>query len=321
MPDRQWTGNCIIREYRIGLHMNGIIIVNKEPGFTSHDVVAKLRGILHFKKIGHTGTLDPDAEGVLPVCVGKATKVCDLLTDRDKTYTAVVKLGVTTDTLDMTGEILSRAAVSVTEDALRAVLREFTGELEQVPPMYSAIKVNGKRLYELARQGKEVERQARRVVIHRLILTESDLPEDEFTIEITCSKGTYIRALCRDIGERLGCGAAMKHLVRTRVGDFCLPDALTLTEIEERAKASPSGGEELLMPVDSVFSMYGSCHVSEKAMRFLQNGNKVAARLCRYEPSDGEMVRMYGADGEFYALYRYEGKDKMYHVVKMFHEG
>lgn len=322
--------------------MNGIIIVNKEQGFTSHDVVAKLRGILHFKKIGHTGTLDPDATGVLPVCVGKATKVCELLTDKDKTYVAVVRLGVTTDTLDMTGQVLSTSPVAVTEEHLAQVLQEFTGDIQQIPPMYSAIKVNGKKLYELARQGKEVERKARKVTVHELVLRDTRLQEDEFTIEVTCSKGTYIRSLCHDIGERLGCGAAMKSLVRTRVGSFCLADALTLGEIEEKVKSGAAGADELLMPVDRVFSQYGSCHVSEKAMKFLRNGNRVASWLCRYEKAgascattdntcdrtgkgltvvDGEVVRMYGADGDFYALYRYERKENMYRIVKMFHEG
>lgn len=323
--------------------MNGIIIVNKEKGFTSHDVVAKLRGILHFKKIGHTGTLDPDATGVLPVCVGKATKVCSLLTEKDKTYVAEVKLGVTTNTLDLTGEVLSLSPVSVTEEQLGMVLKEFSGEIEQVPPMYSAVKVNGKRLYELARQGKEVERQARKVVIHDLTLKEAALQRNEFTIEVTCSKGTYIRSLCHDIGERLGCGAAMKSLVRTRVGKYRLMDAMTLAEIEERVKTSPASAGDLLMPVDSAFSQYGSCHVSEKGMKFLQNGNKVSSRLCCYIPmregtapdsgngtedgtkggsdiaEDGEIVRMYGTDGAFYAIYRYEEKDAMYHIIKMFH--
>lgn len=319
--------------------MNGILIVNKEQGFTSHDVVAKLRGILHFKKIGHTGTLDPDATGVLPVCVGKATKVCDIVTEKDKTYVAVVKLGVTTDTLDLTGQVLSAASVSVTEEQVGMVLEEFTGEIEQIPPMYSAIKVNGKKLYELARQGKEVERRARKVVIHELTLRETALQRDEFTIEVTCSKGTYIRSLCHDIGERLGCGAAMKSLIRTRVGRYGLSDAMTLAEIEERVKDSPNGGEDLLTPVDSVFLQYAACHISERGMKFLRNGNMVSSRLCQYVPqagdtedglgagtgdndhaaSDGEIVRMYGTDGEFYAIYRYEKKDAMYHVIKLFH--
>ncbi len=301
--------------------MNGIIIVNKEQGFTSHDVVAKLRGILHFKKIGHTGTLDPDATGVLPVCVGKATKVCDLLTDRDKTYVAEVRLGVTTDTLDMTGKMISSAPVNITEEQLKLVLGEFTGEIQQIPPMYSAVKVDGKRLYELARQGREVERRARKVVIHRLALGETALERDEFTIEITCSKGTYIRSLCDDIGKRLGCGAAMKSLVRTGVGAFGLRDALTLAEIEQRAAASPAGGQDLLLPVDSVFQEYAACRVSEQGMKYLRNGNMVSPRLCQCLPAaaDGELVRMYDMDGCFYALYRFQEDTGMYRVVKMFH--
>ncbi len=301
--------------------MNGIIIVNKEQGFTSHDVVAKLRGILHFKKIGHTGTLDPDATGVLPVCVGKATKVCDLLTDRDKTYVAEVRLGVTTDTLDMTGKMISSAPVNITEEQLKLVLGEFTGEIQQIPPMYSAVKVDGKRLYELARQGREVERRARKVVIHRLSLRETALERDEFTIEITCSKGTYIRSLCDDIGKRLGCGSAMKSLVRTGVGAFGLRDALTLAEIQRRAAASPAGGQDLLLPVDSVFQEYAACRVSEQGMRYLRNGNMVYLRLCQYDSpaADGELVRMYDMDGCFYALYRFQEDTGMYRAVKMFH--
>ena len=180
--------------------MNGIINVYKERGFTSHDVVAKLRGILHMKKIGHTGTLDPDATGVLPVCIGKATKVCGLLTDKDKTYRAVVKLGVTTNTEDMTGEILAKHPVSVTKEQIEMAVSKFAGEIEQIPPMYSAIKINGKKLYELARQGKEVERKARKVTIYEIKVLSIDFSENEFTMEVSCSKGTYIRTLCKDIG-------------------------------------------------------------------------------------------------------------------------
>lgn len=299
--------------------MNGIINVYKEQGFTSHDVVAKLRGILHFKKIGHTGTLDPDAVGVLPVCVGKGTKVCDLLTDKDKTYAAVVKLGVTTDTLDMTGMIQTENPVSVTEEQIRQVLSHFQGEISQIPPMYSAIKINGKKLYELARQGKEIERKPRTVVIHKLSLEELCLEKDEFAIEVTCSKGTYIRSLCHDIGQELGCGAAMKSLVRTRVGNFRLEDALTLEQIEKR-KENP---ETFLRPVDSLFDSYPACFVSPYAMKFLQNGNIVSAKFCESEgghtPADGEMIRMYSDSGEFFAIYRFEKKDNQYRIVKMFH--
>lgn len=176
----------------------------KERGFTSHDVVAKLRGILHMKKIGHTGTLDPDATGVLPVCLGKATKVCGLLTDKDKTYRAVVKLGVMTNTEDMTGEILAKHPVLVTKEQIERAVSKFVGEIEQVPPMYSAIKINGKKLYELARQGKEVERKARKVTIYGIKVLSIDFSENEFTMEVSCSKGTYIRTLCKDIESSLG---------------------------------------------------------------------------------------------------------------------
>ena len=191
---------------------DGMINVCKEKGFTSHDVVAKLRGILHQKKIGHTGTLDPDATGVLPVCLGKGTKLCDMITDRDKTYRAVMMLGRTTDTQDISGQILTEKAVNVDEREVRDAAVSFVGDYMQIPPMYSAIKVDGKKLYELARAGQEVERKARHVVINALNITEIQLPY--VTMEVTCSKGTYIRTLCQDIGEKLGCGACMTELVR-----------------------------------------------------------------------------------------------------------
>lgn len=298
--------------------MNGIINIYKEKGYTSHDVVAKLRGILHMKKIGHTGTLDPDAVGVLPVCVGKATKVCDLLTDKDKTYEAVVKLGVRTDTLDMTGEILEEHEVSVTESQIKEVLSSFVGEISQIPPMYSAIKVNGKKLYELARKGQEIERKPRKVVIHSLVLTDVKLLENEFTIVVHCSKGTYIRTLCDDIGDKLSCGAAMKHLTRTKVGGFSIENAKTLEEVEGFCKKHDP--EELLLPIDEVFDAYSKCMVSEKAMKYLKNGNLIMPAYCDYKAADGENVRMYGDNGEFYAIYRYKKEDDRYHIVKMFHE-
>ena len=197
---------------------DGMINVCKEKGFTSHDVVAKLRGILHQKKIGHTGTLDPDATGVLPVCLGKGTKLCDMITDRDKTYRAVMMLGRTTDTQDISGQILTEKAVNVDEREVRDAAVSFVGDYMQIPPMYSAIKVDGKKLYELARAGQEVERKARHVVINALNITEIQLPY--VTMEVSCSKGTYIRTLCQDIGEKLGCGACMTELVRLKVGAF-----------------------------------------------------------------------------------------------------
>ena len=185
--------------------IHGIINVYKEKGFTSHDVVAKLRGIVGQKKIGHTGTLDPDATGVLPVCLGKATKLCDLLTDKNKTYEAVLLLGKTTDTQDITGEVLEeKSTEALTEEKVREAIEGFIGDYEQIPPMYSALKVNGKKLYELAREGKVIERKARPVKILDIQILEIDLPK--VRMEVSCSKGTYIRTLCHDIGDKLGCG-------------------------------------------------------------------------------------------------------------------
>ena len=198
----------------------GIIVIHKEKGFTSHDVVAKLRGILHMKKIGHTGTLDPDATGVLPVALGKGTKLVDLLTDKEKTYEAVLHLGIDTDTQDMSGTVLEERPVNVTEEEVRKVLKSFVGEQLQVPPMYSALKVNGKKLYELAREGKTVERKARPVCFYEIEPLEFHLPLVK--IRVTCSKGTYIRTLCHDIGEKLGCGGCMEELLRSMVGRYSL---------------------------------------------------------------------------------------------------
>ena len=215
--------------------MDGIIVIRKEKGYTSHDVVAKLRGILHMKKIGHTGTLDPDAEGVLPVALGKATKLVDLITDKEKTYEAVMRLGVVTDTQDMTGTILSQTEqISVTEKEVKEAAESFLGEQLQIPPMYSALKVNGKKLYELAREGKTVERKPRPVHFYQIEILEINLPLVRY--RVVCSKGTYIRTLCHDMGEKLGCGAAMESLVRTKVGKFELKDAITLAQAEEAIK-------------------------------------------------------------------------------------
>ena len=279
--------------------MNGIINVYKERGFTSHDVVAKLRGILHMKKIGHTGTLDPDATGVLPVCIGKATKVCGLLTDKDKTYRAVVKLGVTTNTEDMTGEILSHHPVSVTKEQIERAVSKFVGEIEQIPPMYSAIKINGKKLYELARQGKEVERKPRKVTIYEIKVLSVDFPEDEFTMEVSCSKGTYIRTLC------------------TRVSEFRIEQALTLGQIEQAVKEGEI--QDYLIPIDAMFSDLKDCVVSDEALRLLLNGNCIAKKDTSYQmPKDKERVRMYSMENEFYAIYEYRQREDKYFVVKMF---
>ena len=232
--------------------MNGIINIYKEKGYTSHDVVAKLRGILKQKKIGHTGTLDPDAIGVLPVCLGNATKVCDLLTDKDKTYETVLKLGIETDTQDMTGNILEKKEVAATEENIVHVIQSFIGEYNQVPPMYSALKVNGKKLYELAREGKVIERKPRQVVIYDIVIKNINMQDKEVAFSVSCSKGTYIRTLCHDIGERLGCGGCMKTLIRTKAGMFEIADSITLEQVADMQKKETLA--EKILAVDAVFS-------------------------------------------------------------------
>lgn len=253
--------------------MDGILNIYKEKGFTSHDVVAKLRGICKQKKIGHTGTLDPDAVGVLPVCLGKATKVCDLLTDKNKTYEAVLKLGFETDTQDMTGEILKELPVTANRDEIESAIMSFVGPYSQIPPMYSALKVNGKKLYELAREGKVVERKAREVEIFEIIIHDIDMDEKTVTMSVTCSKGTYIRTLCNDIGEKLGCGGAMAALKRTKVSRFVLEDSLTLAQVEELVKAGEI--EKHLIQVDSLFEHLEAVTVSKQYQKYVENGNKL----------------------------------------------
>ena len=250
---------------------NGVLNVYKEAGFTSHDVVAKLRGICGQKKIGHTGTLDPDAVGVLPVCLGNATKLCDLLAGETKEYEAVLLLGRTTDTQDLTGTVLEERPVTADEKEAREAVLSFLGEYDQIPPMYSALKVNGKKLYELARAGKEVERRPRRVRIDSLEILKTELPEITFRVE--CSKGTYIRTLCDDIGRKLGCGGTMKSLKRTRVGRFEIAQARTLKELE--ALAGEGRLEEALIPVEELFAGCPRLMVKPEWERLVRNGNEL----------------------------------------------
>ena len=249
--------------------INGVLNIYKEAGFTSHDVVAKLRGIVKQKKIGHTGTLDPAAEGVLPVCLGNATRLCDLLTDWDKTYEAVLLLGRTTDTQDTTGETLSEEKVTVEEEKVRQVMLEFQGDLEQIPPMYSALKVEGKKLYELAREGREGGRKSRPIHIEKLEILEMELPRVRF--RVTCSKGTYIRTLCHDMGERLGCGGCMEKLLRTRVGLFSVEESLRLSQVAALEKEQRLG--QGLWPVDALFPGRGRMVLKEEGDKPLYNGN------------------------------------------------
>lgn len=296
---------------------HGMINVYKEKGFTSHDVVAKLRGICKQKKIGHTGTLDPDAVGVLPVCLGCATRLCDMLTEKDKEYVAVLRLGVTTDTQDITGKVLAEKEVTESVEKVREVISSFQGEQLQIPPMYSALKVNGKKLYELAREGKEIERKARPIVVHEIEILSENMPE--FTIRIKCSKGTYIRTICHDIGQKLSCGGAMVSLKRTKVGNFGIEDSYTLSRIEDMAKEGRLC--EILLPVEKVFEKLPEIRVKEETMKALLNGNQLRREdflSLSEEALKAEEVRVYGSDGRFYGVYGYQEGRKLFCPIKMF---
>ncbi len=295
--------------------MDGIINVYKEQGFTSHDVVAKLRGILHTKKIGHTGTLDPDAVGVLPVCIGKATKLCSLITDWGKTYEAVMLLGVTTDTQDISGMELTRKLVETDERRIVEAAASFVGEYDQIPPMYSALKYNGKKLYELARDGIVVDRKPRRVEIKSIHINDINLLDSQKTVTFTveCSKGTYIRTLCEDIGKKLGCGACMMRLTRTRVGSFGIDDSLTLNQIA--ALMLKGELDDKIVNIDSLFD-YKSVIISEEYSRLLYNGNRLPDESGAPE---GERFRVYDFNNTFIGIY--EVSEGVLHPVKMFYAG
>ena len=309
--------------------VNGIINVYKEKGYTSFDVVAKLRGILKQKKIGHTGTLDPDAQGVLPVCLGKATKVCDLLTDKNKEYKAVMLLGKVTDTQDVSGTVLQEREVCVSEQEVRDAVLSFVGGYEQVPPMYSALKVNGKKLCDLAREGKTVERKARPVQILSIEIEKIELPR--VTMKVECSKGTYIRTLCQDIGEKLGCGACMERLLRTKVSKFIVEDALTLGQIEELVAKEGVGMKpaewsaktfSFIQPVDSVFLQYPKAVVLQNYDKVLYNGNRLEKNFFQNYQSEWEEtpIRIYDEKDCFVGLYEYKPVQKNYKPAKMFIE-
>ena len=297
--------------------INGIVNIYKEKGYTSHDVVAVLRKVVGQKKIGHTGTLDPDATGVLPVCLGRATKVCELLTDHDKTYEALLLLGKTTDTQDISGEVLEeKDPAHLTEEEVRSCIESFIGEYDQVPPMYSALKVNGKKLYELAREGKTVERKSRRVQIHGIRILEMNLPH--VRMEVDCSKGTYIRTLCHDIGEKLQVGGCMEELERTKVGRFLKEDAVTLDEV--RQKMEQGEGAELFTPLDQIFAELPAVTVTDAKAWMSYNGNDLPERflLEKEEWTDGQEVRVYDSIKNFIGLYQYRAPKKLFHIKKMF---
>ncbi len=289
--------------------MNGILNIKKEKGFTSHDVVAKLRGILKQKKIGHTGTLDPDATGVLPVCLGSATVLCDLLTDKIKEYKAEIQFGIATDTEDISGTVIKTMPVSFTKNELSETVRKFIGDIDQIPPMYSAIKIDGKKLYQLAREGVTVARKARQVKIYSIdidnIKTDDNGIVTEACITVVCGKGTYIRSLCRDMGEALGTAACMKSLVRTKSGRFDIENALTLDEIialqeKDELKAR-------LFTVEEFFSDLPSFKVKTGINRLILNGNKLKKEEVETDAPfvNGQNFRAYDEAGRFVAVYTY----------------
>lgn len=274
--------------------MNGIICVNKPQDFTSFDVIAKLRGILRIKRLGHGGTLDPMATGVLPVFVGTATKACDIMPDNSKSYLASFRLGQTSDTQDITGEILSSSDMTVGYDMLNDVLPCFRGKIMQLPPMYSAVQVNGQRLYDLARQGIEVERTPREIEISSLSLVDYNEEKREGVLEIGCSKGTYIRTIINDIGEKLGCGGIMTSLVRTSSGGFTLNDCFTFDEIQNARDEERL--EELILPIERVFEKLPKIRLGEAQSRMYRNGVKL----------DLERVRDVRDEADTYAVYAHE---------------
>ena len=296
--------------------INGVINVYKEKGFTSHDVVAKLRGIVKQKKIGHTGTLDPDATGVLPVCLGNATKLCDMLTDKSKEYVTTMRLGFCTDTQDISGNILEQKEVCVAEDKVREVIASFVGNYDQIPPMYSALKVNGKKLYELAREGIEVERKARSIEIYEIEIMDISLPD--ITMRVHCSKGTYIRTLCHDIGMKLECFGTMVELKRTKVAAFLLENAYKLSDIEEMVKTQKLN--EILTKTEDMFE-YLSVRVAPPYEKLLFNGNPIYLNqiMERIRIGDKEKVKVYAND-KFCAIYECDEAKHILKPVKMFLE-
>ena len=273
---------------------NGIIVIDKPAGWTSMDVCAKLRSIFQEKRVGHGGTLDPMATGVLPVFVGNATKAVEFADKSDKEYIAGLRLGVASITQDITGEVMETRPVACGRAELEAVLSRFTGAIEQIPPMYSAIKIKGRKLYELARKGREVERPPRPVTIHALEVLEQT-GEAEYLLRVRCSKGTYVRTLCHDIGQALGCGGCMSSLRRTMAAGFTLEDAVTLEQVQEQ-------GAALLRPVDGLFADCPAYHIRSPGQeRLCRNGNPLSVPGL----TPGQ-YRVYGLEGEFLCLSRWE---------------
>ena len=301
--------------------MNGILNIYKEPDYTSHDVVARLRGILHTRKIGHTGTLDPMAEGVLPVCIGAATKLCETFEGSDKEYEAVMLLGKTYDTLDVTGVIQEERDVMSTEGEIRDAIKSFVGGYDQVPPMYSAKKVNGQKLYDLARSGKVIERKPVFVNIYDIEILSVDIPR--VLMRVKCGKGTYIRSLNDDIGKRLGCGAAMEKLTRTKVGEFTADRAYRLSEVEKMMEDEKIS--DVILGIETVFADLDKVRADAEISRLVRNGNvlsgssvsRLSPDLSR-KPANGTRICVYDCDGTFVGVYEYKISSDIYKPYKMF---
>ncbi len=300
--------------------MDGMINIYKESGYTSHDVVARLRGILHTRKIGHTGTLDPMAEGVLPVCVGSATKLCETFTDHDKEYEAVMLLGKRYDTLDITGVMTESNEVMSTEEEIVSAVKSFAGGYDQVPPMYSAKKIDGQKLYDLARSGKTVERKPVVVKIYDSEILSVELPK--VRMRVKCGKGTYIRSLIDDIGNRLGCGAAMAELTRTKVGNFDICGAIKLSELEK--KAAEDRISDVIITVNDIFSDLEGFTATPDISKLLRNGNVIDAKSIRQvspglaNVHDGQRIRMFDSEQTFLGVYEYKRSRDIYKPYKMF---
>lgn len=279
----------------------GVINIYKEKGYTSHDVVNIVRKALNKVKTGHTGTLDPDAEGVLPICIGKATKIAEYITADIKQYKAVVTLGTTTTTLDSTGDIIKVCDINCTKNEIESTVLSFKGEYMQTPPMYSAIKVNGKKLYELAREGKNIERKKRLIKIYDINIIDF-IDEKNIKIDVVCSKGTYIRSLCSDIGEKLGCGAHMSELVRTRSGNFFIDDSITINKFKEIV--SNEKFETILKSIDFVMPDYNKISIDKDLSKFLYNGNKISLNLIKSDNLNfGDKIFVYDFENRLIGIY------------------
>lgn len=296
--------------------MNGILCVNKPEGWTSFDVVAKVRGIAHTRKVGHAGTLDPMATGVLPLFLGIATKACDVMPGEDKAYRATFRLGMTTTTQDRTGEVLTQTPSAVTEEQLRAALLSFCGEIEQIPPMYSAVQVNGRRLYDLARAGREVERKPRKVTIYALSLLSFDEEHQTGVLDVRCSKGTYIRTLCHDLGATLGVGATLTALERYEAGNFSLSDCYTIEELQQFEEQGVL--EEKVLPVEQVFLQLPKIRLNAVQSVKFQNGVKLDLNRVRYKKVDG-LHRVFDAENHFLGLATLNLQTMELVIAKMFY--